>query len=135
MSKAIMYTANTSNQTVNEGGNISLGNIIRKFGKNINLNGDSINVCGQGYYDMRVSVTLAPTEEGEVTVSVLKDGVVVPGMTASATAAAAGDLVNLSIVGVVRQFCQCANGDGIFTIVLTQGNATIANIGTVTEKL
>lgn len=127
--KSAIYTANTTPQTVADGGTLALGTIVRRFGCDLNLNGNSIAINGcndAGYYDVSVSITAAPTAAGVVTVSLYRNGVAVPGATASATASAAGDLVNLSIPPLVREFC-CGE-DSALTLVLTGGEATVSNV-------
>ena len=52
--KSAIFTANTTAQTVAVGGTLSLGSIIRRYGCDLNLNGNSITVNGcndAGYYD------------------------------------------------------------------------------------
>lgn len=135
MSKSALYAANTSNQTVQVDGIISPGTIIRRFGPNIGLVGNAIQIAGAGYYSFDTSITVAPTAEGEVTVTIYKDGVPVQGATATETAAAAGDSVNLSISAIVREFCSCCDGLSNFTFVLTGTESTVTNIATAVEKL
>lgn len=135
MSKSALYTANTSNQTIQDNGIISPGTIIRRFGPNINLVGNAIQITGAGYYEFNSSITIAPTAEGEVTVAIYKDGVPIQGATATETAAAAGDNINLSISAIVREFCSCCDGLSNFTFVLTGVESTIINIAATVEKL
>ena len=59
--KSAIYTANNTPATLAVGNTIPLGTIIRRFGQNINLNGDGITLTGQGYYDVNVSVTAEAT--------------------------------------------------------------------------
>ena len=135
MSKSAIYTANTSIQNVAVNGIISPGTIIRRFGPNINLSGNGIQLCGSGYYDIDTSFTIAPTAEGEVTVTAYLDGVAIPGATATETAAAAGDFVNLSISSLVRLGCSCCDGLSTLTFVLTETAANVTNSAIVVEKL
>lgn len=128
--KSAIYTVNSGTQAVAEGGTISLGSIIRRFGCSLNLNGNGIIVDECGYYDVDASITAAPTAAGVVTVTMLKDGVAVPGATASETAAAAGDFVNLSFPPLVRE---CCTGSTL-TFVLTAGAGNITNIAVKAKK-
>lgn len=128
MAKAAIYTVNQSAQVVPVGGAISLGSINRRFGCKCNnaldLNGNGITINEAGYYDVDVSITATATAAGNVTVTLLKDGVAVPGATATATAAASGT-VALPILPLVRQMC----GSGsTLTLVLTGTAATINNV-------
>lgn len=135
MSKSALYVVNTSNQDVVVNGVITPGTIVRRFGPNISLAGNAIQIAGAGYYEINTSITLAPTAEGEATVTVYKDGVILQGATATETAAAAGDSINLSISAIVREFCTCCDGLSNLTFVLTGVDSTITNIAITVEKL
>ena len=135
MSKSALYTANVSNQVVAVDGVINPGTIIRRFGGNLNLSGNAIQVAGPGYYDVDASFVVAPTAEGEVTITAYLNGVVVPGGIATATVAAAGDSANLSFNFVVRQNCSCCEGLSNLTFVLTGTAANVTNAAIVVEKL
>ena len=88
--KSALYTAMQTPTEVPVDGMLPLGSIIRRYGCDANLNGNAVNITNAGYYDVDASVTVAPTAAGTVTVTLVKDGVPIPGATASA-AAAAGD--------------------------------------------
>lgn len=133
MSKSAIYTANTTTQAVAVGGTIALGSIIRRFGCSVNLNGNGINLKDGGYYDVDVSVTAAPTAIGTVTVTLFRNGVAVPGATASAAVSTANNPVNLSIAALVRE--NCCGDDSTLTIVLTGTASSVTNVGVVVEKL
>ena len=135
MSKSALYVANTSSQEVSVDGIIVPGTIVRRFGPNLGLAGNAIQIAGAGYYEINASITVAPTTEGEVTVTIFKDGVALQGATATETAAAAGDSVNLSISALVREFCSCCDGLTNLTFVLTGTASTVTNIAIVVEKL
>lgn len=134
--KSALYTVG-GGTTVNVGGVIPLGAIIRRFGRNINLSGDGIMIAGDGYYDVVASITLAPTVAGEVTVSLYEDGVPLIGAGASDTVATAGDLVNLNVVGMAR--LRCCDDVSSLTLVLTGEDtitsADIVNIAVKVEKI
>ena len=70
MSKAAIYTTNVSGATVAAGGIVPVGGTTRRYGCNIKQDGNIITLCGQGYYLVNVSATLAPSEAGTVTVTV-----------------------------------------------------------------
>ena len=131
--KSAIYTANSTATVTAVGSAIPFGSIIRRFGQNIDLSGTAINICGRGYYDVDISVTANATTAGTVTVTLFKDGVAVPGATASATASAAGDAVNLSIEALVREMC--CDSTSTLTLVLTGAAATVTNVAAVVEKL
>lgn len=135
MSKSALYVANTSNQTVQVDGIITPGTIVRRYGPNIGLAGNAIQIAGAGYYEINASITAIPTAAGEVIVTIYKDGVPLQGATATGTAAAASDYVNLSISAIVREFCSCCDGLSNLTFVLTGNESAIENIAITVEKL
>ena len=80
-----------------------------------------------------MSITVIPTAAGAITATVLKDGVAIPGATATGTAAAAGDAVNLSISSLIRQF-GCCSGQSVITVILSAAG-TVNNMAIVAEKV
>lgn len=136
MSKAALYVVNNVAQEVAVNGLINPGVIVRKFGPGISLINNAIQLNEQGYYSLDVSITLAPTAEGEVTVSVFKDGVLIPGAIATETAAAAGDFINLSITALIREkMCCYFNEPSNLTFVLTGVDTNVTDIATKIIKL
>ena len=131
--KSALYTAMQTPTEVAVNGVIPLGSLIRRYGCDITLNGNAVNIVGKGYYDVDASITVAPTAAGTVTATLYKDGVAVPGATASATAAAADDVVNLNIPALVRQVC-CAAGSAL-TLVLTGAAATVNNVALRVQRI
>lgn len=69
---------------------------------------------------------------GYATVTLYKDGVAVPGATASETGAANGT-VNLSIPALVRQACRAAGF--ALTLVLTGAAATVNNVALRVQRI
>ena len=135
MSKSAIYVVNQSTQDVAVDGIINLGTIVRRYGPNLNLAGNAIQISGAGYYEVKVSATIAPTAEGEVTITGYLDNVAVQGATATETAAAAGDFVNLSLSFITRQPCRCCEALENLTFVLTGTAANVTNMAVVVEKL
>ena len=135
--KSALYAAMQTPAAVAVGGVIPLGSLIRRYGCDISLNGNTVNIVGgkdaAGYYDVDASITVAPTAAGTVTVTLYKDGVAVPGATASATATAADDVLDLSISALVRQVC-CAAGSAL-TLVLTGAAATVNNVALRVQRI
>lgn len=133
MSKSAIYTANTGAQSVASGATLSLGNIVRRFGCALNLNGNGILMRQAGYYDVNISLTAAPTAAGTLTATLYKDGLAVPGATASAATSTAGNSVNLNIASLLRVPCDCSTDT--LTVVLSGAAATVSNIVLVAEKI
>lgn len=130
--KSALYAAMQTPTAVAVDGVIPLGSLIRRYGCDVALNGNAVNITGAGYYDVDASVTVTPTAAGTVTVTLYKDGVAVPGATASETAAANGT-VDLSIPALVRQVC-CAEGSAL-TLVLTGAAATVNNVALRVQRI
>jgi len=129
-----IYTVNSSDQAVGVNGIISLGSTIRRFGKNINLVGNAINISGSGYFDVDASITITGTNAGTVTVSLYKDGTAVSGAEASVSLTA-GDVVTVPINALVREFGCCADNNSNLTFVLGGFAETINNISVVVERI
>lgn len=133
MSKSAIYTTNTSKPTVAVGGVVPVGVTTRRFGCNIKQDGNAITLCGQGYYLVNVSATVAPTAAGAVSLTAQKDGVEIIGATAAATATGASDELNLSITALIRNACGCESS--ILPLVLGGTEAVVNNLSVVAEKL
>lgn len=131
--KSLIYTAMQTPTAVAVNGIIPLGTIVRRYGCNCNLNGNGIAINGQGYYDVDVSVEAVPDAAGTVTVQLLKDGVAVPGATASATVAAVANTVTLAFPATVRLGC-CSTGS-VLTLLLTGAASTVNNVAARVEKI
>ena len=61
MSKSLIQIANQSTQVVAEESIINLGSTQRRFGCNLRLSGNGIEVSGAGYYTIDADVLVAPT--------------------------------------------------------------------------
>lgn len=133
MSKSAIYVANINAPTVADGGIVPLGSILRRYGCNINMDGNAITLCGQGYYLVTVSATVTPSAAGTVTLLAQKDGVPIAGAEASATAGATDIAVTLPITCTVRNACGC--GSSLLSLLLTGGEAVVNNLAVTVEKL
>ena len=131
--KSAIYTVNTSVGTIPLNGVIPVGGIIRRFGRDLDISGNGITACGEGYYDVSVNVSLVPSVVGGVSVTLYKDGVPVPGATAVATNVAVGNTVNLNIRALIRNKCCDSNSE--ITVVLDGASSAITNMGVVVEKI
>lgn len=127
MSRSLIQTANQSIQAVAENSIINPGSTQRRFGCNLRLSGNGIEVNGEGYYTIDASVTVAPTAIGTVTVALYSNGVQIPGAIASGSVSTAENPVNLSICATIRQGCCCDSADNI-TCVLLAGAGEVQNI-------
>lgn len=84
---SILYVANTTPQDVEINGAINFGNIVRRYGKNINLSGGNIQTSGQGYYITDVSVDFIGAA-GTTLFTAYENGVAIPGARIAVTTTA-----------------------------------------------
>lgn len=133
MGKSLIQTANQTTQTLAENSVIGLGTVIRRYGCNLRLSGNGIEVNGEGYYKIDCNVTAAPTAAGNVTVALYDNGVQVPGAIATATTTAADQSVTLPIETTIRQGCRCEGADNL-VVMLTEGAGDVTNISLRVEK-
>lgn len=133
MSRSLIQTVNQSSQSVAVNSIIGLGSVIRRFGCNCRLNGNAIEVDGEGYYKIDANVTLAPTAVGNVTVAIYKNGVALTGATATGSVSTAGQSVTLPIQTTIREGC-CCDGGTALTVVLVSGASTVSNVAVRVEK-
>lgn len=135
MSRSIIQTVNQSLQAVTAGSTIALGSVIRRFGCNCRLNGNSvIELSGQGYYEVTATVTLAPTASENVSISLYQDGTPISGAVATGSVTTAGNSITLPLATTVRNNC-CCDSISAITCVLTSGTSTVSNISMRVEKL
>lgn len=127
MGKSLIQTVNQSSQTVSANSIISLGSVQRRYGCNIRLSGNAIEIIGEGYYEIECSVSCTPTAIGRVTVALYQNGVQIPGAIAYGAVSTAGNTVTLPITATIRQGCCCDSADNI-TCVLVDGASTVRNI-------
>lgn len=132
MSKSAIYTTNTSAPTVPVGGIVPVGSTARRFGCNIRQDGNTITMCGQGYYLINISATVSPSAAGTVSLTAQKDGVPIIGAVASSTVAANGT-TNLTITAIVRNACAC-NGS-ILSLLLGGVESVVNNLAVTIVKL
>lgn len=134
MSRSLIQVTNQSAQTVAVNSIISPGSVQRRFGCNIRLSGNAIEVEGQGYYTIDATVSVEPEAIGPVTVALFVNGVQLPGAIAYGSVSTAGNPVTLPIVATIRQGCCCDNADTL-TLVLLEGAGTVQNVSIRVEKL
>lgn len=134
MSRELIYTANTAGAAVPIGNTVPLGSIIRRYGNCISANGAVINIRERGYYDVDISATFTAAAAGNVTLTLLQDGVPVPGATATSTIDTATTQVeNIAIAATVRVMC-CGNSN-ISVIVGGTTAPTISNMAVQVTKI
>lgn len=127
MAKSLIYTANTTSTAVPIGSTVPVGSIIRRYGKCISADGESIVLLEPGDYLVTMTATATAATVGNVALGIQQDGVAVPGATATETVATAGtEYVNLSFAPVVRVRC-CGNAR-LTVVVAGTTEPTITNM-------
>lgn len=134
MSKSVIYTSNTNNQVLSIDSLINLGSIQRRYGQNITLQGNNIQISGAGYYDINAVVTITSTTAGTVGVSILKDNVALPGATSNVSVEV-GDIVTIPVQALVREYGCCCDNSSNLTFELIGAAETVSNITVIVEKL
>lgn len=128
MSRSLIQTANTSTQAVTPAVNpaiVSLGNVVRRYGCNLRINGDSIEERGAGYYEIDGTITVIPTAAGDVTVALYENGVVMPGTQVSGNVGAASP-ITLPLVATSR--INCCEGVSSITVGVIEGEGSVDNV-------
>lgn len=134
MSQCIIQTLNSNNQVLTENSLIGLGTTTNRYGCGLNQNGNGIEIGGANYFEIKATAIVTPTAEGNVTITMQRNGVAVPGALATATVAGAGDTVTLPIDFIIRRPCACCNDIDIITFAIDTA-ATVNNIVVQIEKL
>ena len=132
MARSLIQTANQSVQTVADNSIVSLGSVQRRYGCNCRLSGNAIEIIGEGYFMVDVTISVTPTTAGQVVVALYDNGVQVQGAIAYGTTGAVGEYVTLPISTTVRKMC-CDNADTL-TVVLIDGAGEVNNISVRVEK-
>ena len=86
---SVLYVVNGNAQSVSAGGTVSLGRAVHRNAQSqASLNGDSISIAGNGYFNVDVTITFNGAA-GDAEISLYKDGYRVPGAIAMETIATA----------------------------------------------
>lgn len=123
MANSLLYGVNNAPQVVIVGDRVNFGSPVRRYGKNITMSGGEVNVRGEGYYNVDASVTLVAGAAGIATVTLLRDGAVIPGASASLTVADAGTYTIVVPPSAIREKC-C--GEATITAVISGVIGTIS---------
>ena len=132
MSTSLLYTYNGIAQTVPATETqLSLGTIIRRYGKCIDLNGTSINITGPGYYKITVIVNSTLTAAGSTAYKLSANNVQLASSTVTTTGAAEAQSIPLQ--AVVRIKC-CGDTESI-TLSAAGAAGTVDAVSVIVEKL
>lgn len=131
MANSLLYGVNNAPQVVVVGDRVNFGAPVRRYGKNITMSGGEVYVSGDGYYAIDASVTFVAGAAGIATVTLLKDGAVIPGASASLTVADATTYTINIPRSAIRQKC-C--GESTITAVISGVIGTISEATILVEK-
>lgn len=128
-----LYAANRSTQVIPEGVPtvIDFGQIVRRFGNQIDMSGGNVSIKSAGYYDMDTNFILSATA-GEVRIQLFQNGSPVPGAYAALTAVA-DTLYSVTIPDIVKN--TCCSEEVITAVVTSDSEVTISNAAIKIEKI
>lgn len=122
--KSGLYAVNTNEQATTIGAVINFGNVVRRFGQNINLSGGNVVLHGIGYYNISASFTIRGASANVVDIQLYKNGTPITGAFVRRTGAV-GNVCTLTIPEVMlREFC-C--NESVITAVITGDASTVTN--------
>lgn len=112
-----IYMINTNSASVLANGIVPL-NVAKRNNCVIIPGNDGAVLRKPGYYDVTATVTFTAPAAGNVTLAVQKDGVTVPGITATETITTANtEFRTVTLQGIVQVLCH--EGTPVLTIVNT----------------
>lgn len=130
--RSAIFLENSGTNAVTEGNAIPTGNVVRRFGKNVSQSGSGVVACGDGYFEVIGNFTVVPTAVGVVGVTIVKDGVAL-GSASQTYAGTAGEPVNLTVVGLIRN--ACCDGRSFVEFVLSNGTGTVSQSNVIVAKI
>ena len=134
MNNSLIYLINTGASAVLANGIIPLPTIARRRSRCIQSDNSSIILNAPGYYHVTATVTYTAPAAGNINISVLKNGVVVPGLTGGSTISTANTQVQqITINGIVR--VGCGEGAAVLTLVNNGLAINTSNVSVDVEYL
>ena len=130
----MIITNNTNTQLVDPGDVIALGMATHYKNCDTRLNGNSIIVNGNGLYRITGYATCESVGAGTASVSIYRDGVLIPGAVSEDTVAAGVD-VTLPIHTVIKMKGCCCEDPAIITAVWSGTAGTVFNIVLDVDKV
>ena len=129
MSRSALQASNTNIQNVVANGQINVGNIKLRFGRDLGVNNGSIVIKTCGYYKISEVVTIQPTAIGEVSIKLQHNGVDIPGAIAYGYAAEANQSVTLNVNALIRVVCSngcpCESVPDTVSLILVDGPGSV----------
>lgn len=135
MANGMLYIAGGKTSAVAQNENIPLGQVIRRFGQAINVNGDAIMLNAAGYYLINAMIDFESTAVGNVTIQAYKDDVPIRDAFITVTMPAADRYVAATIPFVVRVRGCCCDPVGVTFVLTSADPIEILNTSAVIEKM
>lgn len=126
MSRSLIQVANQSTQNLAIDSVVNPGTTIRRFGKDLRLNGNSIEIAGTGYYTVSGTLTVTPNAVGNVAAALYLNGVQIPGTLVGGSVSTVGNSTTLPFETTLRRGCCCDTPD-ILTCRLITGASSGTN--------
>jgi len=132
---ASIFAITPTTAAVTAGGVLPLTTIARRQCGCVNqLGSDSIILERTGYYKVTATATFNAPAAGDVTINLTKDGVAVPGITATETITTADTEVrSIAVSGIVR--VNCGSGAAVLQLVNAGVAINTSNISLDVEYL
>lgn len=132
MAKSLIYMANTNSQSITAGGTVNFGSIVRRYGCQCQSTGTTPQVNGTGYYNVNSNISFTASAAGTAVITLLSNGVAIPGATASLTVAADTEYA-CSIPAVIKEVCACESVSSI-TMTISGVDTTVTNASIEVSK-
>jgi len=131
---SLIYMITPTVTDIASGSVLPLSTIARRRGRSITSETDSILLNTPGYYKVTATITFTAPAAGDVTIELRKDGIAVPGITASETiTTATTEIRTVTLSGIVRIPCCCDSAS--LSLVNTGVAITTSNISIDVEYL
>lgn len=132
--KSALYAGNTGSSVVPVNGEVPFGSVIRKYGNDIALSGNTVFLCDYGYYDVDVNITFTGNETGDAVFTIYQDGVPYPAATKKVTVTTAQtEFIGISIPAIIRNCTKCCKS--AIKVIVTGIPVTVTNFGITVEKI
>lgn len=130
MNTSLIYAANSNAQAIpTTGGVVNFGSVVRKVGHQVNLSGGNVVIRGEGYYDVIANLSFTAVGVSNLVISILSNGVLIPGATATITTAA-GTAYSVVIPTEAKDEC-C--GEKTITVEISNGAVNVTNAAILVE--
>lgn len=124
---AAIYAANQNAQTIASNGNVNLGVTVHKTCQFIgNVSNESLNVMGNGYYQIDASATFTGPA-GNAVFAIYKDGYQVPGAKATVTIGTADTETHTIGLSALVVKTPCRNVSSFTLVNLSAGTMNVTN--------